>query len=335
MSFLSSWGAPPKPSASTPAAVYQNYSLSHSDENTPPPSPTDEKTLRVGTSILRSSNPLKTSNDNIPAAAVVPPRVQSISERWQTLKRVTELSHQGIDKVNSKHVDAQFPDVPCYKATQLPHAPMLHANKVILHECEVICSQAPTESRFSHFWKAVCESRAIILDLTNELPKPYYPLFDKKEQDGWLIVQPEPVKNLSNKEEVLFYSAKYHATHEGETHQVTRIGYASWNDMSSILVEDLDHLVRTIINIKAEQTLLVHCRAGVGRTGTFVVAMALFMMHLRGQLKSQVEKSGSAAVIDHLISTGRNQRGPLFVSNEVQYVLLHDYMEYLLKLPVP
>lgn len=351
MNFLSSWGPPTQPPAAA-APIPKLRTLSHSDENTPPPSPSEEKIAFVGRDALKSSGegrtPLKLSADNVPVA---PPAQLSITQRFKNLNEQTAPIFTFLAKAHHHEVDARFPrEAPCLQHTRLPYLNgedlrPLHANKVDLKGFEAICTQAPTKDNSPHFWQAVYEMNAMILDLCNDKDRslaenkfdmkatalPYYrDDATPYKAEGWTISF-KSSENVSKKPGIRFTHNIYHVENPFGERNIVRLNYSSWPDFGDISLTELTCIVEHVEKTRGKnQPLFIHCRAGVGRTGTITVALALNHLHQTGELKALVDKSGLEATVDFLIRLGREKRGQMFVSTEKQYALLHEYATYLL-----
>jgi protein tyrosine phosphatase len=201
----------------------------------------------------------------------------------------------------------------------------VHANFVSLSESvKVICSQAPKEDNLEDFWKAVHKHTRFIVDLTNLNDNIfyYYPL----KKDEQLQFEKISVQALGETEDSLFkYSVnRIHANPE-ESVEVQRLHFSDWPDRGTISAVELKQLVDRINHLVKNTTLWIHCRAGVGRTGTLTVALALDEMHRKGQLiPSQLTEQ-----IDELILSGRKQRDIGFVHTKEQYQLLHEFAQLI------
>ncbi len=68
---------------------------------------------------------------------------------------------------------------------------------------------------------------------------------------------------------------------------------------------------------------MLHCSAGVGRTGTVSTAVAV----LKGIKEGEITKENYLKVIDNIILKGRSDRGPLFVQKVEQYKLIIELAE--------
>jgi protein tyrosine phosphatase len=140
------------------------------------------------------------------------------------------------------------------------------------------------------------------------------------------------MKDTSDKEDLLKDINAYLQTYRVERKKIltdvepdfqfdiARLHYEGWNDFEGISEDDLDKLIAVIMNYQKDssQPVIVHCRAGVGRSGTLIVACAL--MHLMKQKK--VDSSNLMEHLYRLILEGRKQRGPNFVQQPLQFEAL-------------
>jgi len=113
--------------------------------------------------------------------------------------------------------------------------------------------------------------------------------------------------------------------------QCDRLHFLTWKDHSSISVLQLAFLIQKVLEFNPEERmrtapLLVHCRGGIGRTGTFLTCLHLYLM--KNQLKSLSDKELEEKM-DTLIVEERRQVSPFFVENEDQYALIKQYAHFL------
>lgn len=107
--------------------------------------------------------------------------------------------------------------------------------------------------------------------------------------------------------------------------------YHSWSDGRIIDLEKLDALVMKVIEAKkANESPIIHCLAGKGRTGTLITAVIL-KEEIAGQNTLGITKDNYKYKICQLVVDLRNNGGgSLFVSNRNQLELLFKYAEKLL-----
>ncbi|MBS0655747.1 MAG: hypothetical protein JSR46_08215 [Verrucomicrobia bacterium] len=213
-----------------------------------------------------------------------------------------------------------------------------HANSVVLNGMRVICSQAPRDDTEGEFWQAVKAKSSMILDLTNKTDREkkevqrYFPpeindvcAYDVGDIRVTCIAEERDIagdKRLKRH----YYVVQEGAELSGK--MVSRLHFRGWPDSGAVSVEDLSmivHYIRSQKLVNEVELLWMHCRAGVGRTGTVTVALVLAQMREEGTLTLE----NYAEVIDELIIEGRKQRDILFVQDVSQYQLLHDFAKNL------
>lgn len=197
----------------------------------------------------------------------------------------------------------------------------VHANFVSLVKgVKVICSQAPKQEHLEEFWKAVHHHTRLIVDLTTEhdrVPE-YYP----QKKNKALEFDKVTVTARGLVEDSLFkYSVNWAHSDREDCVEVNRLHFSSWPDRGTISPKELSTLVNKVNELVKDQFVWIHCRAGVGRSGTLTVALALHEMHRQGRLVP----TELTTQIDELILLGRSQRDFGFVQNKEQYQLLHEY----------
>ncbi len=242
---------------------------------------------------------------------------RSIEDLWKDLQTRTNLSEiPSIFPYKSR-----FQDIPCAVRTVLKtqNGLSLPANRMGLEisERRMIASQYPYGNE--HFWKTVYDESAAIIDLTGPRDRmaPYYPLEGES-----LVANSTKVHSISTQNSISIYQVQPHGL---ESKNISRLRFAAWPDHGVITVEELLSLVHQV-ELLAPNPLWVHCRAGVGRTGTLITALIL---------KEQIQKGKiTAGTLDkelvNLILRLRLERNTLFVQNQEQFRLLHAFALSLL-----
>lgn len=230
-------------------------------------------------------------------------------------------------------VSNRFTDILCPKSTQLPGHETIHANKVTLDGLELILSQAPLPENEAAFWDAVSKNTNLIVDVTNKTDRiekgvqRYFP----HEIGASTNPQGSPEVHVHCKSQENYSTVKVHRYDVQVGNQspksISRIHFRGWPDHGAVKVEELRELVNRIRSKPTKQPLWIHCRAGVGRSGTVAVALALAKMKDENRLTAE----NYSKVIGDLIIEGREQRGTSFVQAESQYQLLHKFAQSLLR----
>lgn len=238
-----------------------------------------------------------------------------------------------VPSIMYSETNCRFTDVLCPVDTQVKitgqNRIYLHANHVSLAGLNFIASQYPKIVQFPFFWRAASKA-SLVIDLTNRADmkkglQSYHPPLN--EEISLDVVQ---VKCLSKQffQNIAFplytYSVEGLPAEDGVQegpHQISRLHYEGWSDHSSTTADDLDSLLAIIEHYQKESGLpvLIHCRAGVGRTGTFIVIRAIKQLIDQGVINSP---SSLKAHLCRLILEGRQQRGPFFVQTLPQLEVL-------------
>lgn len=237
---------------------------------------------------------------------------------------------------NDESVSNRFQDIPCPQGTQLQGHETVHANSVTVGGVHMILSQAPLPDNETDFWHAASENTYMILDLTNKADREekgvqrYFPreVGDHSQLKGIDVACKSEEKAVAGEEKLKLHT--YDVTvGDSESKSVARLHFRGWPDFGVIPVRELKTLVtyiRSSQNELSNKPLWIHCRAGVGRSGTVAVALALAKM----KDENRLNESNYIKVIDDLIIEGRVQRGTSFVQTSSQYQLLHEFARDLL-----
>ncbi len=122
---------------------------------------------------------------------------------------------------------------------------------------------------------------------------------------------------------------------DGEIRQVTVMQFREWPDHGAVTPDQLRN-IHHVFSIQEQlgKNPIVHCRAGVGRTGTLLTYAKLYeqlitnggahaLIHSDGRVsKKELRKAVAIAVAE-----GRLERGPLFVQDISQFRLLVETLE--------
>lgn len=246
-------------------------------------------------------------------------------ELWNLLK---EKTSQSIDYLTLK---GPFSDIKCPKQTaiHIEGKGHLHANLVgkEISKRTFIATQAPPTSTQPLFWQSAFLQEGTILDLTtpHEI-KTYYPLeMETKQTYGALEVTLTAI-SLKDKTKIYHYNVQNNET--GESKTIQRAHFDQWIDHQSISMNELVNLVDQLDQATIQgKTPCVHCRAGVGRTGTLITASIL---KEKIQAKEIHEDNLKGELIQIILAL-RQQRGPQFVQKQEQLSLLIKYGQHLLK----
>ena len=227
-----------------------------------------------------------------------------------------------------------------------------HISRLSIMDKTILPSQYPYEDDYL-FWLAASKKGNVIFDLTNTSDKlqPYYPL-DESEfschlDDGSIITiesdqNPEEISKNSEADDIITVKKisavdnflginscseiTYKVTSDKDSSVkekiVKRVHYAGWEDGTATKLDDLSKLAAHLRDKMADEGFpIVHCRAGVGRTGTLATAAYLIGLIKAGQLNQE----NMLDKINELILEERSQTNRHFVQRKEQYTLLVQF----------
>ncbi|XP_060599171.1 tyrosine-protein phosphatase 10D-like [Ruditapes philippinarum] len=191
---------------------------------------------------------------------------------------------------------------------------------------EYIATQGPMQATFDDFWRMVWEQNVdTIVMLTKLMEKgrhkcdKYWPDLGEPVFYGDLVVSLQSESNLSD------YTIKiFEIKMKEERKMVRHFSYLKWPDMgcpeTPELLLEFVKAVKQYSNQEKNKSstgpTIVHCSAGVGRTGTFI-AVDYLLQHIRDH--DEVD-------IFNLVLDMRNHRLNM-VQTEDQYIYIHECLK--------
>uniref|UniRef100_H3CKS4 Protein tyrosine phosphatase receptor type O n=1 Tax=Tetraodon nigroviridis TaxID=99883 RepID=H3CKS4_TETNG len=188
------------------------------------------------------------------------------------------------------------------------------------HPEEYIATQGPLPETRNDFWTMVLQQKAsliVMLTQCNERRRVkcdhYWPFTDEPVTYGEISVE-----MLSESESPEWTVRKFRLGYADNSRDVLHLNYTSWPDHGVPTVNAIEsilqfvHIVRQQAN-RTKEPIVVHCSAGVGRTGTFI-ALDRLMQHIREH--EFVDVLG-------MVSEMRSHRLSM-VQTEEQYVFIHQ-----------
>ena len=223
----------------------------------------------------------------------------------------------------------RYPDIKCYDQTRVRLAQMdgitgsdyINANFVLGYKerKKFICAQGPMENTVCDYWRMIWEQHLeLVLMLTNleEYSKTkcakYWP--DKGETKNFADITVEHVGEYQYSDYVV-RELKMTRTGERDTRKIVQYHFLVWKDFMA--PEHPHAILRFVKRVNEAYSLekgpiLVHCSAGVGRTGTLVALDSLMQ---------QLADEGQVSIFNTVCDL-RHQRNFL-VQSLKQYIFIY------------
>ncbi|XP_060084479.1 tyrosine-protein phosphatase 10D-like [Ylistrum balloti] len=196
---------------------------------------------------------------------------------------------------------------------------------------EYIASQGPIPSTIDDFWRMIWEQQVsicVMLTLCKEDGRikceQYWPTErNEPKQYGDIVVEITSYSTVNTYDHRIFK-----ITQGDQTRTLKHFHFLNWKDFSANVQNDV--MIDFIQNVRAhiqppdkKGPMIIHCSAGVGRTGTY---MAL------DQLIQFIDEHDFSEMIDifDLVLSMRNYR-VFMVQTEQQYVFIHDCAKDLIE----
>lgn len=183
-----------------------------------------------------------------------------------------------------------------------------------------IAAQGPKEETMTDFWRMIWEQKSTIIVMVTRCEEgnrnkcaQYWPSVDgEAEEYGDIVVKITDQKLFPD-----YITRKLHVTHRREKtgRDITHIQFTVWPDHG--VPDDPNLLLKLRRRVNALNNffsgpIIVHCSAGVGRTGTYISIDAMLEC---------LEAEGRVNVYDYVVQL-RRQRC-LMVQVEFQYIFIH------------
>jgi protein tyrosine phosphatase len=192
-----------------------------------------------------------------------------------------------------------------------------------------IATQGPKPATIKDFWTMIDEQGCQMIVMLCQLEENK----KKKCENYW---NTEFVQDIDECDETkwIFRRMKHKVPNSNEDRTITQIHFTEWKD-KDVPEEEFDKFIDAFECIdrgrknknNQDTPVVVHCSAGVGRTGTFISMYYLYKEILRQikQNKNEIKFS-----IFNLVRKLKEMRAYL-VQTEDQYVFLYKFVHYFLK----
>ncbi|KAF3362652.1 hypothetical protein PHSC3_000891 [Chlamydiales bacterium STE3] len=285
-------------------------------------------------------------------------------KQTKDLQKVIESARECYDHfLYWPHYYKKFPPIECSVALKEVHKeknhalfyaypfdhnllttiPYFNASPMQFGANRYIASQGPRHETLSDFWEMIWgENSELIVSVTNEREEEgmghrykfdaFWPQHQSQEFGNFKValLKDEVIKRWDDGRVEQIRLRQCEVTYQGEKKIVHQLHMENWMDGSIVYPESLIELSLSADRWKGEGPILVHCAAGIGRTGTFIAFHSLYH-----DLLNALKRSESHAHFDILkrVAEMREKRYGPMIAAKIQFLLLVEALDLaLLKL---
>ncbi|KAL0221476.1 hypothetical protein RCL1_001330 [Eukaryota sp. TZLM3-RCL] len=234
--------------------------------------------------------------------------------------------------------------IPHDESLVLLGSPFYYINASYCHSKQYIATQAPLPHTFAHFWHMVYETDSRVIVALTDLSKDCYFPNQTSQIYGRLQVDHVSTQPISNDLILRVFNLSCLSLpcnplnaspctpiqtlvdlqpSEEPSKLVYHYQFLGWPDAQTPSnMIDFDKLIALLCN--HDSRMIVHCMAGVGRTGTLITILEMIKSKNQGVLNE--------FDLIQFILTLRRERSPLMVETIDQFCFLRNYLQKLLKM---
>ncbi|XP_060593088.1 receptor-type tyrosine-protein phosphatase beta-like [Ruditapes philippinarum] len=203
---------------------------------------------------------------------------------------------------------------------------------------EYIATQGPLPGTIDDFWRMVWEHGVMVIVMLTQCKEgnrwnmegqvkceKYWPdELREPKQYGDVVVNPTSISQLDK-----YNISIFDVSVNDETRQVIHFHYLDFPDFSANV--EFDHFINFVRTVRShvphdmKGPMVIHCSAGVGRTGTFIATDRLHLYLSSDQFSEEDEVD-----IFGIVLSLRENRVAM-VQTESQFIMIHDCFEKMLE----
>ena len=252
------------------------------------------------------------------------------SDQYEQIRRLSDECKSSNGEMQGNRVKNRYNNIFCFDHSRVKltpqddiHTDFIHANFMNGYNCEkeYIAAQGPLENTVDDFWRMIWEYRCgTIVMLTKCMENLKRKCAMYWVEEGRTVFFQISVSHISSMHLVDYSIIKLNiipVDYTGEKLEVSLFQFVSWPDFgtpdSPAALLHFRNKVREHHPYNASNPMVVHCSAGVGRSGTFI------------SLDIELQRAAMEDLINPFtrVLELRKDRNYM-VQTEIQYIFLHD-----------
>ena len=195
-----------------------------------------------------------------------------------------------------------------------------------------IATQGPLPHTIEDFWTMCYDNKVSVIIMLCNLKEDNI----NKCADYWNIknLKKYEIKLINEKKDEKIYirSIELYNKEKNNSYKINQIHFTSWEDHNSLkknYCTKIIKIIKLLDEYRGKRNAVIHCSAGVGRTGTFISLYNLYHEIMR-QIFIENNNDEIIFCIFNIVRKIKEMR-MFSVENENQYIFLYQFSDFLLK----
>lgn len=190
------------------------------------------------------------------------------------------------------------------------------------HNDAFIASQGPLDHTVENFWNMIYAKNVKLIIMLCNVQEKGRPKCAKYWPSKKLSLNKMTIELSSEEKDTNLVSRKFTLNDNTASREVTQLHFTSWPDHGVPDIDEVyDDFIRMIEKVdEMDSPVVVHCSAGIGRTGTF---MSFYNIH------KMLKNSNTISIFNIVRKLKEQRRGS--VENVLQYKLIYSFLDKYIK----
>ena len=263
----------------------------------------------------------------------------SLIEEFIELRKKTDFNERKLKmRIIGNNNKNRYGDIGPFKDNKVPLNNNNYINASFINipnEHSFIATQGPLDNTISDFWEMIIDYNVSVIIMLcnlkerNKIKCSEYWNKELIEKDNLFKLISLNLKEYNDKN-LIIREIEIQKNGNWEIKKVLQLQFTGWSDHDvpneNVVYNTFITLFKTI-NDKGSNTTVIHCSAGVGRTGTFLSLIILYNNILNQKNENSQQISFS---IFGLVRQLKEMRF-LLVENERQYIFIYKFLRLFLE----